>query len=30
MAYGKEDVMDESLDMVEFIMNHTPRKLIEK
>lgn len=30
MAYGKDDVMDESLDMLEFIMNHTPRQLIEK
>lgn len=29
IAYGKEEVMEESLDMIEFLIKHTPRALIE-
>lgn len=30
IAYGKEEVMEESLDMIEFLIRRTPRKLMEK
>jgi hypothetical protein len=30
IAYGREDVMEESLDMFEFIMAHTTKELVEK
>jgi hypothetical protein len=30
IAYGNSDTMEESLEMVEFIMQHTPRELVEK
>jgi hypothetical protein len=29
-AYGREEVMEESLEMLEFIIAHTPRPLVEK
>lgn len=29
IAYGRDDVMEESLDMFEFIMAHTPKELVE-
>ncbi len=30
IAYGKEEVMEESLEMVDFMIKHTPRALAEK
>lgn len=30
IAYGKEEIMEESLEFFEFIMEHTPRELMEK
>jgi hypothetical protein len=30
IAYGREDIMEESLDMFEFIMSHTPKELVER
>ena len=30
LAYGREEVMEESLEMLEFLMAHTPRVLLEK
>ena len=29
-AYGREEVMEESMGLLEFLINHTPRKLAEK
>ena len=28
IAYGKEEVMEESLEMIKFMMKHTPRAIV--